>query len=116
MSKMKTTHSAAQGIERLQKRYNDLQHAKTRAETNRDNVHKRLDELKSEAREKFGTDDLNQLQSQLETLKLENEKKRADYEKELDKVEQKLAEIEEKFVDLDDSTVEPMDIRSYNDE
>ncbi len=115
MSKMKATHSAAQGIERLQKRYNDLQHAKT-ALKRIATTHKRLDELKSEAREKFGTDDLNQLQSQLETLKLENEKKRADYEKELDKVEQKLAEIEEKFVDLDDSAVEPMEIQSYNDE
>jgi chromosome segregation ATPase len=116
MSKTKSNPSAAQGIEQLQKRFNELQHAKTRAETNRDNAQKRLDELRSEAREKFGTDDLNQLQSQLERLKLENEKKRSDYEKELDKVEQKLAEIEEKFVDLDDSSAEPMEIQSYNDE
>jgi len=91
---------SAQTIEQLQQRFHEFEHEKTRVETNRENAKRRLQLLKSEALEKYGTGDLKALEDQLQQLKIENEEKRVNYQKELDLIEQRLAEIEEKFADI----------------
>ena len=50
-------------------------------------------------REQFGTDDLAELQKQLESLNLENERQRAEYQRHLEKIEADLAEAEKDFGD-----------------
>lgn len=88
---------AAQTIGELQDRYQKLQAEKVRAETNRENAEKRLAELKAEAREKYGTDDVAELEAQLTEMKAENERKRAEYQSHLDRIESDLAAVEARF-------------------
>jgi hypothetical protein len=84
-------------IEALQQRYQVLHTKKIQAETELKNARERLDDLKREARDKFGTDDVAELQEKLATMRAENEKKRAKYQDDLDRIEQELAEVEERF-------------------
>ena len=86
-----------QTIEQLQQRYQDLNKKKIQAETQRDSATRRLDELKAQAREKYGTDDVAKLQDKLAGIITENASKRAKYQEDLDKIEQGLAEVETKF-------------------
>lgn len=86
-----------QSIEQLQQRYQGLQTRKIQAETQRDSAQERLQELKEQAVEKYGTSDVVELKSKLEQMKTENEKKRAKYQTDLDKVDQALGEVEKKF-------------------
>lgn len=88
-----------QSIEELQQRYQDLHTKKIQAETQRDTAQKSLEELKCQARAKYGTDDLAQLQTKLTEMIAENARKRSTYQAELDKIEQGLAEVERKFAD-----------------
>ena len=98
----KTKKKANQTIEELRERIKDLEHRRTRADANRDNSEKRLDELKAAAKENFGTDDLTQLENLLAELTSENEKQRSAYQAELDQIEMGLVEIEEKLADADE--------------
>ena len=98
----KTKKKANQTIEELRERFKDLEHRRTRADANRDNSEKRLDELKAAAKENFGTDDLTQLENLLAELTSENEKQRSGYQAELDQIEMGLVEIEEKLADADE--------------
>jgi chromosome segregation ATPase len=86
-----------QSIEQLQERYQTLNTEKIRAETELKNATERLDELKNEAREKFGTDDVTELQQQLATMRAENEQKRAKYQTDLDQIESDLATVDREF-------------------
>ena len=55
-----------------------------------------MDRLKGEAREKYGTDDIEQL-AKLQEMKNDNEKKRGEYQSELERIEGELAQVEQKF-------------------
>lgn len=88
-----------QSIEHLQKRYNDLNTRKIQAETNLKNAKNQLEQLQSQAREKYGTDDVEALRKQLDELKSENERKRREYQSNLDKIEQDLAKVDQNFAD-----------------
>jgi chromosome segregation ATPase len=88
---------AAQTIAELQERYQKLQAEKVRAETNRENAEKRLEELKAEAREKYGTDDVEKLEAKLADMKAENERKRAEYQSHLERIEADLSAVEQSF-------------------
>lgn len=89
--------SSEQSIEDLQRRYQGLHTKKTQAETLRDEAKKRLEELKVQAREKYGTDDAAELQKKLDEMVAENARKVAEYKAHLDSIEQGLAEVERKF-------------------
>ncbi len=89
--------SEALDIVALKQRYEDLQKEKTRAETKLDTAEKELRKLRKEAKEDYGTDDLAELQAQLETRKQENEKKLAAYQKSLEKIEGDLEAVEAKY-------------------
>ncbi|MGI8979520.1 MAG: hypothetical protein ACR2FY_09865 [Pirellulaceae bacterium] len=86
-----------QSIEDLQKRYQQLDRQKTVADTNLTNATKRLDELKKEGREKYGTDDVEELRRKLDSMKSENDAKRRQYQADLDRIEKELAAVEQKF-------------------
>lgn len=105
MAKSESTTSSATGatgeqtIEELQRRYQGLHTKKIQAETQREAAKQRLDELKSQARDKYGTDDLGQLRTKLDEMIAENARKRAAYQAELDKIESGLAEVERQFAE-----------------
>ena len=92
-----TNRPDEQSIEQLQQRYQDLNKKKIQAETQRDNAKTRLDELKTQARDKYGTDDVAQLQKKLDDIVAENARKRSKYQQDLDKIESDLAAVETKF-------------------
>jgi hypothetical protein len=98
MAKRKTeSDSGDQSIEQLQERYRDLHTKKIQADTNLENAAKQLKTLKDEAREKFGTDDVEQLREKLDAMKAENEEKRQRYQADLDRIEDELTQVEAKF-------------------
>lgn len=89
--------SDKQSIEQLQERYQDLQKRKIQAETQKSGAEERLEELRQQAVEKYGTADVAELKTKLKEMKAENEKKRAKYQADLDKIDEGLREVEEKF-------------------
>jgi chromosome segregation ATPase len=86
-----------QTIEDLQSRYAKLHKAQIEAERDLKNAQDRLDQLKREAREEFGTDDLAELQRKLEQMQKDNEEKRGKYQADLDEIEEKLAAVQKQF-------------------
>src|SRR6516225_2523596 len=86
-----------QSIEELQKRYTALHKKQIEAETNLKNARDRLDELKKEARQQFGTDDVAELQSKLMQMHQKNEEERGQYQADLVRIETELKAVEEKF-------------------
>ena len=90
-----------QGIEELQQRYQSLNAKRITAEADLKNAQKRLDELRQEARAKYGTDDIEQLERKLQAMREENEQKRSAYQAELDRIEDALAEVENRFEPAD---------------
>jgi prefoldin subunit 5 len=84
-------------IETLKKRHKELDTLRTKARANLENAQKQLDELKAEARQGYGTDDLEQLRVKLAEMKKENEEKRSAYEQHLDEIAAKLVEVEKAF-------------------
>lgn len=92
-----------QSIDQLQERYQALQERKIKAGAQRDSAKERLEELKKQAREKYDTDDLEELKTKLEQMKAENEEKRAKYQADLDKIDEGLREVEAKFAPQTDA-------------
>lgn len=86
-----------QTIEVLQQRYQQLRDKKIQAETHFGNAQKQLDELKQQAREKYGTDDVAELEQMLARMRTENEQRRGQYQAELDRIEGNLADVEQQF-------------------
>src|SRR4051794_21070631 len=108
MSKQTKDGSAAekQTIEQLQSRYQNLNTQKIEAETNLKHARAQLESLKKEAREKYGTDDVDALREKLATMTKENEDKRSKYQDDLDRIETDLAAVEEKFAESEKPTAE----------
>lgn len=86
-----------QTIEVLQKRYQSLRDKKVQSETHYQNAQTQLDELKRQAREKYGTDDVSELERMLTEMRSENEQRRSQYQAELDRIENDLAGVEQSF-------------------
>ncbi|MFY9234296.1 MAG: hypothetical protein WAO58_07535 [Fimbriimonadaceae bacterium] len=89
--------SEPQTIEILRQRYEDLNKKRTQAETLLQKANEELEKLKAEAKSKFGTDDLAEMQKQLEQMEQENLKKRREYQRLLDGIEADLKSVEEKY-------------------
>jgi hypothetical protein len=88
------TNSADQTIEQLQDRFSKLNTKKIEADRDLKHATEHLESLKKEAREKFGTDDVDELRTKLAAMKAENEEKRKNYQADLDKIEADLASVE----------------------
>jgi hypothetical protein len=86
-----------QNIEKLKRRYDELNEKKIEAKTNLTSAQERLENLKKEAREKYDTDDLEELKRKLKEMKDENERKISEYQAGLDKIERDLLEVEKKY-------------------
>ncbi|MFP4375713.1 MAG: hypothetical protein ACLFP4_01605 [Spirochaetales bacterium] len=81
-------------IEELTERYQALQQKKIRADANRENAQSRLAELKAEAKDLYGTDDVAELEKMLARMENENTERRAAYQQELDAIERDLEAVE----------------------
>ncbi|MFK7768951.1 MAG: hypothetical protein AB8B55_17145 [Mariniblastus sp.] len=98
MPRNSTTNSGErQTIEQLQSRFQKFSEQKIKIETQRDHALEQLDDLKSQAKELYGSDDVEQLKSILQEMKNSNEEKRAKYQEALDAIDEDLAAIDEKF-------------------
>jgi chromosome segregation ATPase len=86
-----------QPIEVLQQRFQSLNTRKIQSETNLENARKELERLQREARDKYGTDDVDALRKKLEQMKTDNEEKRRNYQADLDRIESELSEIESRY-------------------
>ncbi len=91
-----TNGDSRQSIETLHQRYQALHTRKIQSETNLENARKELERLQREAREKYGTDDVDELRRKLEQMKADNEEKRRNYQADLDRIESQLSDIESK--------------------
>ena len=91
--------SNSQTIEQLQTRFQRFSEQKIKIETQRDHALEQLDELKAQAKELYGSDDVEQLKSALQEMKESNDEKRAQYQEALDAIDEDLAAIDEKFTE-----------------
>jgi|1185.fasta_scaffold128327_2 chromosome segregation ATPase len=88
-------HPLSPDIEALKRRHRELADQKIAAETNLERATDQLEQLKHDAREQYGTDDLGRLRDLLEEMKRDNERKRIEYDRHLSEVEKGLDEIEQ---------------------
>lgn len=91
------TSKTIQDIETLRKRHTELDRKRAAAEANLKTATDNLEALKREARELYGTDDLEALRAKLEEMKKENERKRDEYQKHLDEIETGLNELDKQY-------------------
>jgi chromosome segregation ATPase len=87
----------AQTIEQLQQRYQQLHTRKIQCDTKLDQARKQLEDLKREAREKYDTDDVAELQAKLAAMKADNEEKRGAYQAQLEGIERELSQVEQNY-------------------
>jgi len=92
-----------QTIEQLQDRFRLLNEQKIKVETQRDHALSQLNDLKSQAKELYGSDDIAELKETLKEMKTSNEKKRSEYQESLDAIDAELAAVNEKFSANDES-------------
>jgi len=89
----------SQTIEQLQDRYEGLNEQKIKVSAQREHALQRLEELKTQAKQQYGSDDVEQLAVMLKEMKSKNEEMRSQYQSALDGIDQDLAAINEKFAD-----------------
>lgn len=94
---MPTDSRPGPDIEQLKREFARLDREKTTAEADLKNANEQLDLLKTEAREKFQTDDVDALKRKLAQMHAENEARRVEYQKHLDEINAKLAAVEQQF-------------------
>ncbi len=86
-----------QTIEQLKKRFEELSLQKVKYETQRDAAASELADLKQQALELYGSDDVAQLEKMLSEMKTDNEKKRSEYQASLDEIDSNLQAVQESF-------------------
>lgn len=86
-------------IEALRERYDKLNTQKIQTEANLKTSEDALALLRKEAREAWGTDDLDELQKKLEEMTQENERRRVEYQQHLEKIAADLVEVERNFTE-----------------
>lgn len=101
MPKQADQVAGKQDIDTLKERYQNLNEEKIRAEENLKNAESHLAQLRQQAIEEFGTDDLSSLREKLDQMESENEKKRADYQAKLDHIESNLSSVEQSYEESD---------------
>lgn len=94
---MAKSSGESQTIERLQARYESLNEQKIKVSAQREHAQQRLEELKTQAQDQYGSDDVEQLAAMLKQMKSKNEEMRSQYQAALDGIDQDLAAINEKF-------------------
>jgi len=97
---MTRKNEPAQTIEDLRNRYDALSTERVRLQTQKERAETDLSKIKQQARDEFGTDDLDKLQSMLSEMKLKNEAEKSEYQKRLDEIELKLLKIDQSFEEV----------------
>jgi hypothetical protein len=92
---MTTTGSGVQPqtIEELKSRFEQLEVKKQAASTEVTRAEERLKVAKKNAKETYGTDDVEELKVKLEEWKVENERLRREYQSSLDTIEAELERV-----------------------
>ncbi len=91
---MSKSDPAIQTIEQLKQRFQEMNDQKVRLQTHKEIAEKKLQDLKQQAVDQFGTDDLAKLQAMLQDLKHRNETEKAEYQKRLDEIDRNLQQID----------------------
>ena len=86
-----------QTMDQLKKRFEELSLMKVKYETQRDSAASELADLKEQALELYGSDDVKELEKKLSEMKAENEKKRSEYQASLAKIDANLQNVQESF-------------------
>ncbi len=86
-------------IEALKVQHRVLEKLKTTEEANLANANKALEDLKTEARKEYATDDLAKLRAKLKEMEEENERLRAEYQKHLETIQANLDKVTKEFED-----------------
>lgn len=86
-----------QSIDELKQRYTVLHERKIKAGATLDHAKEQLEKLQKQARELYGTDNVDELRAKLAAMEAENERRRAEYQADLERIETELATVEEKF-------------------
>lgn len=94
-----TDEGKSQSIEELQKRFQGLNEQKIKVETQREHALAQLNDLKAQAKEIYGSDNVDELKQILDQMKASNEEKRSQYQASLDSIDADLSAIDEKFND-----------------
>ena len=81
-------------IEELKLEYEELNKRKIQAQTQLEEANRQLEHVQAEAKEEFGTSDIDELKQKLEEMEAENEKRRAEYQALLDKISGELKAVE----------------------
>lgn len=89
--------SEKHSIEQLKQRYNELHIRQIQAGERLNSAKEQLEKLQKQAREQYGTDNVDELRTKLAAMEAENERRRAEYQADLDRIETELAAVEEKF-------------------
>ena len=84
-----------QSMETLKNRYKKLYDEKIRVETELKTTQAQLSTHQETARTNWGTDNLEELEKKLQTIKEANEKQRKDYQEHLNLIETRLNSIKE---------------------
>ena len=89
--------AAVNDIDQLRSRYEELTRRQTVCETRLDSASRELEELKAQARQQYGTDDLDRLEQRLAEMKRENQRLQEDYRAALDAIEASLKEVDRAY-------------------
>jgi len=84
----------ARSIEQLKTEYEQLNEKKIQAQTQLQEAEKQLAALQKEAKEEFGTSDVDELTKKLKEMETENERRRSEYQELLDKINGELQAVE----------------------
>ena len=107
-TKTRSPESGELTIEQLQQKYQALNTRRIEADANLKNAKKQLNQLKQEARDKYGTDDLAALRTRLDDMRNENEAKRRAYQAELERIQTALDAVEQQFRSVSEADGEPV--------
>ena len=94
-----------QSMEQLKQRFEELSLKKVKYETQRDAAASELADLKRQALELYGSDDVKQLEKTLAEMKTENEKQRSEYQASLDQIDANLKSVQESYEASQDAEV-----------
>ncbi len=86
-----------QSIDELKHRYTVLHERKIKAGATLEHAKEQLEKLQKQARELYGTEQVDELRTKLAAMEAENERRRAEYQADLDRIETELSAVEEKF-------------------
>ena len=94
MASNEATSGDAQTIQELRARYDALNTRRIQVTVQLESARTQLSTLQEQAREKYGTDDIEELQAKLEEMRADNERQRAEYQASLEAIEADLLAVD----------------------